>query len=81
MKTDRKPIRGDVVTFSFQNYAKFVAPVNPTIEKIRTDLSWDDVVMNHFIETPQLNGIKQEGRRKGEKEKSEVRTTRNSLLQ
>jgi hypothetical protein len=55
-----KPIPGDVVTFSYQHYTKLLTPVNPKIERIRGDLSWQEILHNYKNEIlhPQiLNGI------------------------
>ena len=42
-----KPKKGDVVMFSFQAYgATSGLPSNPKIEKIRTDVTWNDVLQN-----------------------------------
>jgi hypothetical protein len=35
---------GDVVTFSAENYSKKHVPINPVILRIRSDLSWHNVV-------------------------------------
>lgn len=35
---------GTVVTFSFENFSKRLSPVSPCVYRIRSDLSWDDVV-------------------------------------
>lgn len=48
---------GDVVTFSYESNSRRDAPVNPTIYRVRTDLSWDDVVLNFRKEKRQLNSI------------------------
>jgi hypothetical protein len=48
---------GDVVTFSFENYARRDLPVSPKIYRIRTDVSWDDVVHSYVKEKQYLTGI------------------------
>ena len=35
---------GDMVTFSYDTYSRREAPVNPKIQRVRTDMSWEDVV-------------------------------------
>lgn len=47
---------GDVVTFAFNGYYKNEIPVGPKIYRIRTDLSWGDVISNYEKEKRQLNG-------------------------
>eukprot|EP00026_Physarum_polycephalum_P001437 Phypoly_transcript_01438.p1 GENE.Phypoly_transcript_01438~~Phypoly_transcript_01438.p1 ORF type:complete len:1047 (+),score=162.81 Phypoly_transcript_01438:248-3388(+) len=42
-----KPKKGDIVMFSFQVYGATTGlPANPKIEKVRTDVTWDDVLRN-----------------------------------
>lgn len=52
-----KPSIGDVVTFSFDSYARRDLPVNPKIYRIRTDISWDDVQHNYAKEKQYLSGM------------------------
>lgn len=47
------PLVGDVVTFSFVGFSNFM-PTKPAIEKIRTDISWGDVLRESS--KVQLNG-------------------------
>lgn len=51
------PSIGDIVSFSYENYRNGI-PVNPKIFRVRTDLSWENVVHNSNFEKPQLNGTK-----------------------
>eukprot|EP00026_Physarum_polycephalum_P002504 Phypoly_transcript_02511.p1 GENE.Phypoly_transcript_02511~~Phypoly_transcript_02511.p1 ORF type:complete len:789 (+),score=87.01 Phypoly_transcript_02511:70-2436(+) len=51
----RKPSVGDVVSFTFESYARRDVPARPTIYRIRTDVSWEDVVHNFYQETKYLN--------------------------
>eukprot|EP00026_Physarum_polycephalum_P002627 Phypoly_transcript_02635.p1 GENE.Phypoly_transcript_02635~~Phypoly_transcript_02635.p1 ORF type:complete len:741 (+),score=93.71 Phypoly_transcript_02635:157-2379(+) len=44
------PKIGDVVTFSFDRSSRRELPVNPTITRVRTDLSWDDVLYTYWRE-------------------------------
>ena len=37
------PRKGDIVTFSFDSFARRDVPVNPTICKVRTDVVWRDL--------------------------------------
>eukprot|EP00026_Physarum_polycephalum_P002482 Phypoly_transcript_02489.p1 GENE.Phypoly_transcript_02489~~Phypoly_transcript_02489.p1 ORF type:complete len:757 (+),score=113.72 Phypoly_transcript_02489:481-2751(+) len=43
---DPLPNIGDIVMFSYENYSKSMIPVEPKIQRIRTDLSWDEVLQN-----------------------------------
>ena len=43
--------KGDVVSFSYQSFSRKAVPVDPKIVRIRTDLSWKDVVYNYSQET------------------------------
>eukprot|EP00026_Physarum_polycephalum_P002214 Phypoly_transcript_02219.p1 GENE.Phypoly_transcript_02219~~Phypoly_transcript_02219.p1 ORF type:complete len:905 (+),score=113.90 Phypoly_transcript_02219:198-2912(+) len=45
--------KGDIVTFSYDSYSQRSVPVNPFIFRIRTDLSWEQVIMSHLTELPQ----------------------------
>eukprot|EP00026_Physarum_polycephalum_P002833 Phypoly_transcript_02842.p1 GENE.Phypoly_transcript_02842~~Phypoly_transcript_02842.p1 ORF type:complete len:838 (+),score=97.84 Phypoly_transcript_02842:84-2597(+) len=42
------PKKGEIVTFEYENYSKRSVPVGPTIVRVRTDLTWRDVVRQHF---------------------------------
>ena len=48
---------GDVITFSFENNARRDLPVSPRIYRIRTDVSWDDVVHSYVKERQYLTGM------------------------
>lgn len=43
-------IPGDIVTFSYDNYSRKEVPVNPKIIRIRSDMSWQDVIKNDASE-------------------------------
>lgn len=52
--------KGNVVSFSFENYTRNSAPVNPKVYRIREDISWEEVISNHLREiqnTDALSGI------------------------
>eukprot|EP00026_Physarum_polycephalum_P003961 Phypoly_transcript_03978.p1 GENE.Phypoly_transcript_03978~~Phypoly_transcript_03978.p1 ORF type:complete len:727 (+),score=78.73 Phypoly_transcript_03978:92-2272(+) len=49
------PAIGDVVTFSCDNFSRQELPVSPKIIRIRTDVLWEDVVLNLATEKRQLN--------------------------
>ena len=51
--------KGDIVTFSYEYHSKSAAPVNPIIYKVRTDITWEDVVSNFLRDnpSPQYPGI------------------------
>jgi hypothetical protein len=53
----RTPAVGDVVSFTFESYARRDVPARPTIYRIRTDVSWEDVVHNFYQETKYLHGM------------------------
>jgi hypothetical protein len=38
-----KPKPGDVVTFTYENYSRRAAPVKPKLQRIRGDISWEEV--------------------------------------
>eukprot|EP00026_Physarum_polycephalum_P000547 Phypoly_transcript_00548.p1 GENE.Phypoly_transcript_00548~~Phypoly_transcript_00548.p1 ORF type:complete len:911 (+),score=120.65 Phypoly_transcript_00548:114-2846(+) len=40
------PAKGDVVTFGYESNSRGAIPVNATILRIRTDVSWEEVVYN-----------------------------------
>jgi hypothetical protein len=50
------PAIGDVVTFSYESHARRDLPVNPKIFRIRTDVTWEEVVYNSSLERQYLNG-------------------------
>eukprot|EP00026_Physarum_polycephalum_P001704 Phypoly_transcript_01706.p1 GENE.Phypoly_transcript_01706~~Phypoly_transcript_01706.p1 ORF type:complete len:1010 (+),score=136.82 Phypoly_transcript_01706:80-3109(+) len=52
VKAKPLPKKGDVVTFSYDDFSRKALPVNPTIYQIRQDLAWDDVVEN-YLRDPQ----------------------------
>ena len=55
-----RPSPGDVVTFSYQHYTKLLTPVNPRIERVRGDLSWQEIEHNfksEIMEPQILNGM------------------------
>lgn len=57
-----RPHIGDIVTFESDGYSLKGAPVNPKVFRIRTDLSWEDVLLQSAMQTarPQnLSGITQ----------------------
>jgi hypothetical protein len=47
-----------VVTFSYESNARRDVPISPKIYRIRTDLSWREVVENAAAEKKFLNGKK-----------------------
>jgi hypothetical protein len=51
------PSKGDIVTFSYEISTRKELPVNPEIQKIRTDISWEDVLASHTNEEKYLNGL------------------------
>jgi hypothetical protein len=49
------PKIGDVVSFSSDTTARAEMPVNPKIYRVRTDISWEEVLANHVKEQQFLN--------------------------
>eukprot|EP00026_Physarum_polycephalum_P003600 Phypoly_transcript_03613.p1 GENE.Phypoly_transcript_03613~~Phypoly_transcript_03613.p1 ORF type:complete len:792 (+),score=79.66 Phypoly_transcript_03613:110-2377(+) len=49
------PAKGDIVTFSYEVHARRELPVNAEIYRVRTDLSWKDVLLNSLRESKSLN--------------------------
>ena len=56
------PSVGDIVTFSFDNQRRKDLPLGPKIERIRTDLMWDDVVSSFHQESQYIIGMSVVGR-------------------
>ena len=56
------PSVGDIVTFSFDNQRRKDLPLGPKIERIRTDLMWDDVVSSFHQESQCIIGMSVVGR-------------------
>jgi hypothetical protein len=54
------PKVGDIVSFSSESQARRELPVSPKIYKIRTDVSWADVLLSYFTEQQHLNGTRWE---------------------
>jgi hypothetical protein len=50
------PSLGDIVTFSYETSARRELPVQPEIYRTRTDVSWQDVVLNYAKEQKYRNG-------------------------
>eukprot|EP00026_Physarum_polycephalum_P000635 Phypoly_transcript_00636.p1 GENE.Phypoly_transcript_00636~~Phypoly_transcript_00636.p1 ORF type:complete len:901 (-),score=99.66 Phypoly_transcript_00636:59-2761(-) len=51
---------GEIVSFSYQNYSRHAIPVDPKIYRIRSDVSWEDVVRNFSRENQSsLNELSQ----------------------
>jgi hypothetical protein len=46
--------RGDVVTFSYETLSRRAVPVNPEILRVRTDLTWIDVVRSFLSDNSKL---------------------------
>eukprot|EP00026_Physarum_polycephalum_P002350 Phypoly_transcript_02356.p1 GENE.Phypoly_transcript_02356~~Phypoly_transcript_02356.p1 ORF type:complete len:908 (+),score=118.97 Phypoly_transcript_02356:113-2836(+) len=42
----RQPIRGDIVTFSHDFQSRRSTPTNPVVHRIRSDMTWQDVIKN-----------------------------------
>lgn len=44
---DERLKKGDVVTFTYDSIARQSTPVNPKIVRVRTDVSWRELVLEH----------------------------------
>lgn len=42
--------KDDIVTFSYDTWQDQSTPVNPVIVRIRQDMSWEEVMLNHALE-------------------------------
>lgn len=49
--------RGDIVTLAFENYSTRMLPKNPKIHRIRGDVTWEQVVADFSMKTPQSQNI------------------------
>ena len=63
--------KGDIVTYSYEVHARSEVPVNPTITRIRTDVTWKDVMMSFASEEKFLNGM--------QSHRSDTKTEKNRL--
>ena len=55
------PKKGEVVTFSYENYSRRELPVNPKLLRVRKDVSWEEILADHTLSTPHsqsLSGMK-----------------------
>ena len=39
--------RGDIVTFTYDNYSRYAIPIRPKVSRVRKDLAWEEVVAAH----------------------------------
>lgn len=51
------PKLGTIVTFSYQSYSRREVPVGPKIYRIRTDVTWPEIVANDTKDKVYLNGL------------------------
>lgn len=47
---------GEIVTFTYETSSRRSVPTNPKITRVRSDVSWDDVVINAAKEQKFLKG-------------------------
>ena len=69
------PVKGDIVSFTYDSFARRDLPINPKIYRVRSDLSWDDVVQSVAKDRKSLNGMgvaRGEGRDSVERAVNEV---------
>lgn len=64
-----RPKRGDIVTFSYDNYSRLSLPVHPILQRVRSDLSWDHILSQH----------EKEGR-EGEEERSKLEAVSHRMV-
>ena len=57
------PVKGDIVSFTYDSFARRDLPINPKIYRVRSDLSWDDVVQSVAKDRKSLNGMGWQGER------------------
>jgi hypothetical protein len=55
----RPPAVGDIVTFTSETNLRHDMPANPVVTRIRTDLTWDDVLHSHY--TDHTSGVSLKG--------------------
>lgn len=53
----RWPKRGEIVSFSYDNYSRFSIPIHAKVYRIRKDVSWQDVLNNASAPSNRLNDI------------------------
>lgn len=49
--------KGDVVSFSYTAYSRYSVPKNAQIIRLRLDLTWKEVLLQHAIDYP-VKGMK-----------------------
>jgi hypothetical protein len=49
------PKAGEVISFTYENFAQSSIPIKPKIYRIRKDINWKDVV-NSFLKDEKLKG-------------------------
>lgn len=47
---------GDIVSFSYERHARRYGPVNPQVYRVRTDISWQEAVLQAKKDAKYLNG-------------------------
>lgn len=50
------PKIGDIVSFSYEIHARRDLPVSPKVYRVRTDVTWEDLVLGEFREKKLLTG-------------------------
>eukprot|EP00026_Physarum_polycephalum_P002682 Phypoly_transcript_02690.p1 GENE.Phypoly_transcript_02690~~Phypoly_transcript_02690.p1 ORF type:complete len:880 (+),score=98.16 Phypoly_transcript_02690:33-2672(+) len=51
------PKKGDIVMLSYEKLSSLGIPVEPKLVRIRTDLSWEEVVINYNVENPKERAL------------------------
>lgn len=49
------PLVGQIVTFSFESHSRREVPVNPKIQRIRNDVTWEELINTHNNEKESEN--------------------------
>lgn len=45
--------KGDIAMFTYDNYSRYSLPVNPKVYRIRTDITWEEIIFNFHNDTQQ----------------------------
>jgi hypothetical protein len=65
--------RGDIVTFTYDNFSRYAIPIKPRVVRVRKDLAWEEVVAAHeqqLAQHQELNGITKNKKNKKNKNKN-----------
>ena len=51
------PKIGDIVSFTYEVHARRDLPVSPKVYRVRTDVTWEDLVLGEFKDNKIINGM------------------------